>query len=146
MLYLKYTTERTVRSMNSLGSKLPKRYETGIMSWSYRQPCNYKHGTSYNVLLGPCVICGMPTIDYSVGWQCMNITCEKKHNAHKSVLTSLPFWWNTDINVFLDGNAWCATRDGFTNLQECFVGFGNTPQEAVNELLQDEARSKEATE
>ncbi len=35
-----------------------------------------------------------------------------------------------DSRVFLDGNAYCAVRDGFTNIQESPVGFGTTPAEA----------------
>jgi len=44
------------------------------------------------------------------------------------------------IKVEMDGNAWCATRDGFINLQICPAGFGDTPQEAINELLEEELK------
>jgi len=48
-----------------------------------------------------------------------------------------PEWWDTDINVQLDGDSWCATAEGFVNLQESPVGFGDTPQEAVEELKKE---------
>ena len=35
------------------------------------------------------------------------------------------------ITIQMDGNAWCATREGFINLQESNAGFGMTPQEAL---------------
>jgi hypothetical protein len=41
------------------------------------------------------------------------------------------------VNVFLDGNAWCATLDGFVNLQESVAGFGDTPRAAVENLLEN---------
>lgn len=44
-----------------------------------------------------------------------------------------------EIRVFKDGNAWCAVRrEGFTNIQECTAGFGDTPHEAVKKLLTEE--------
>ncbi len=39
--------------------------------------------------------------------------------------------------MFLDGNAWCATLDGFVNLQESVAGFGDTPRAAVANLLEN---------
>jgi len=42
------------------------------------------------------------------------------------------------ITVQLDGNMWCATREGFTNLQESLSGFGRTEIEAVEDLIKDE--------
>lgn len=35
-----------------------------------------------------------------------------------------------DSRVFMDGNAWCAVRPDFINLQESPAGFGTTPAEA----------------
>lgn len=43
-----------------------------------------------------------------------------------------------DISVELDGNAWCAKRSGFINLQESTAGFGATRLDAVKELLRAE--------
>jgi len=37
----------------------------------------------------------------------------------------------------MDGDAWCATLDGFVNLQESVAGFGKTPRDAVSDLLQN---------
>lgn len=36
-----------------------------------------------------------------------------------------------------DGNAWCATRGDFQNLQESPAGFGHTVLEALSELAKD---------
>lgn len=40
--------------------------------------------------------------------------------------------------VFKDGNAWCATGEGFVNLQESKAGFGHTPLVALGELIVEE--------
>ena len=42
------------------------------------------------------------------------------------------------ITIQLDGNMWCATREGFTNLQESLSGFGKTEIEAAEDLIKDE--------
>ncbi len=39
-----------------------------------------------------------------------------------------------DSRVYLDGNAWCAVRFDFINLQESPAGFGSTPEAARSEL------------
>ena len=39
--------------------------------------------------------------------------------------------------MFRDGNAWCATLDGFVNLQESVAGFGDTPHAAAANLLEN---------
>lgn len=44
-----------------------------------------------------------------------------------------------EISVYPDGSAWCAVRTkGFTNIQECPAGFGDTPQDALSVLLAEE--------
>ena len=43
-----------------------------------------------------------------------------------------------DIQIVLDGNAWCAYRLPFRNLQEDNAGFGVTPQMALTALLESE--------
>ena len=43
-----------------------------------------------------------------------------------------------DIKIVLDGNAWCAYRLPFRNLQEDDAGFGATPQIALTALLKSE--------
>jgi hypothetical protein len=40
----------------------------------------------------------------------------------------------TPVQVFRDGNAWCATGPGFTNLQESPAGFGDEVSIAVKSL------------
>ena len=39
------------------------------------------------------------------------------------------------LDLFMDGDQWCVTRQDFVNLQESPVGFGLTPNEATNDLL-----------
>lgn len=39
------------------------------------------------------------------------------------------------IRTYKDGNAWCAVKPDFVNLQESDAGFGNTPEAATKELL-----------
>ena len=43
-----------------------------------------------------------------------------------------------DIQIVLDGNAWCAYRLPFRNLQDDDAGFGTTPQIALTALLESE--------
>lgn len=43
-----------------------------------------------------------------------------------------------DIQIVLDGNAWCAYRLPFRNLQEDNAEFGVTPQMALTALLESE--------
>ena len=43
-----------------------------------------------------------------------------------------------EIKIVLDGNAWCAYRLPFRNLQEDDAGFGATPQIALTALLKSE--------
>lgn len=38
-------------------------------------------------------------------------------------------------SVFKDGIAWCATANGFINLQESLSGFGESPVVALGELI-----------
>ena len=38
-------------------------------------------------------------------------------------------------HVFRDGNAWCATWPDFIDLQQSSAGFGDTPEEAIEELI-----------
>jgi hypothetical protein len=55
--------------------------------------------------------------------------------------------YREDIIVALDGNAWSAHRvHGFTNIQECICGFGDTPVDAVASLLKKEMYEKSKKE
>lgn len=38
------------------------------------------------------------------------------------------------VNLYLDGNQWCATGPGFVDLQESQAGFGDTKLEAMSAL------------
>ena len=101
-----------------------KFYNTGKDKWNYGQPTDYHNGVPYHKLLGPCPKCGSSTFDYGAGWACHGNYCS--NNVSNIVCNNGkdPDWWNTDINVFLDGDSWCSTRDGFINLQESIAGFG----------------------
>lgn len=37
-------------------------------------------------------------------------------------------------HLFMDGNAWCATKNDFVNLQESPAGFGKVAREALTDL------------
>jgi hypothetical protein len=38
-------------------------------------------------------------------------------------------------SIFMDGTAWCATANGFINLQESIAGFGGSPSTALDALI-----------
>lgn len=40
--------------------------------------------------------------------------------------------------IYRDGNRWCAVRQSFVNLQESHAGFGATPEEAMDDLRENE--------
>jgi hypothetical protein len=108
-------------------------YDTGKAKWSYRDPI-YSSGNVVRSLLGPCPTCGSITSEYGGGYSCHNEYCV--HSAYNFTCDAgpKPDWWGTDILVYLDGDAWCAVGDGFQNIQESPVGFGSTPNEAVEKL------------
>jgi hypothetical protein len=43
-----------------------------------------------------------------------------------------------EYRIYMDGNAWCATATGFINLQESNAGFGDSPLEALADLIGQE--------
>lgn len=51
-------------------------------------------------------------------------------------------WESDNLNIYLDGNMWCATRKDFTNLQESLAGFGETKIKAVEDLYAQEWQEK----
>lgn len=111
-----------------------RRYNTCKSQWNHGEKM---HGSSH-VLLGPCPICGDPTFDYGGGWRCCALYCANSASNPVSSLGPRPDWWPT-VNVFIDGNKWCATFLDFDNLQESPAGFGDSPHEAVKALrLMDE--------
>lgn len=51
-----------------------------------------------------------------------------------------------DVSLELDGDAWCAKRATFVNLQECIAGFGYSRLEAVKNLIASEKEAKASAE
>lgn len=64
-------------------------------------------------------------------------TIELKAEAYDRLMSMNSISEN-DIQIVLDGNAWCAYRIPFRNLQEDDAGFGATPQMALTALLESE--------
>lgn len=120
------------------------RYETGKHSWTYNDPI-YQYGKVIRRMLGPCPRCGTATSTYGGGFNCHKDYCPNSADTFTCrTIDKWPKWWNTDIKVFLDGTAWCANNDDFVNLQESDAGFGDTPDEAVKDLIrQEEKEGKE---
>ena len=83
---------------------------------------------------GPCPHCGARTFNYGGGWRCMALYCNNNASNPAPSVGKEPDWWHEPINVFKEGNSWCATYEDFINLQESNAGFGNSPQEAVDNL------------
>lgn len=50
----------------------------------------------------------------------------------------------TSIIIEMDGDAWCAHRSDWINLQESPAGFGDNPTRAVAALLTEESKSQNA--
>ena len=86
-------------------------------------------------LLGPCPRCGSSTSNYGGSYSCHNDSCPNSAHNFACSPDPTPVWWNTDIDVQMDGNQWCATDGEFVNLQESRAGFGNTPHAAVEDLF-----------
>lgn len=103
-----------------------KLYDTGEMTWTHVEGGN----------LGPCRICGVVTMERAgIGWRCLNDSCRMSEaKASPSAYHCIPDWWDSDINVKMDGDQWCAFRDDFVDLQESDAGFGDSPEEAVENL------------
>ena len=40
-----------------------------------------------------------------------------------------------EVRIAMDGNQWCATRKSFRNLMEDIAGFGDTPVQAIVNLV-----------
>lgn len=113
----------------------PTTYDTKI-----GQP--WRHGQewigAYNMrhlYLGPCPLCGTRTFDYGGGWRCMALNCNNNETNPAPNVGPKPAWWNTGIQVYKDGNQWCAVKPDFVNLQVSPAGFGGSPQKAVDDLL-----------
>jgi len=112
-----------------------KVYKTGKDTWEHNQ--KLPGSDEWHRYLGPCPHCGARTFDYGGGWRCVRFyNCFNSVSNHMPSVGPRPSWWDGDTNVFMDGDAWCATKDGFINLQESKAGFGKTPKEAVAQLEQ----------
>lgn len=112
-------------------------YKTGKASWTYGQGISPNRNGGYDrELLGPCPRCGSVTSSYGGGMNCHNDYCQNSANVFAHRADSFPDWWNTDIQVFIDGDMWCAVNDDFVNIQESDCGFGKTPNLAVINLRQ----------
>ena len=111
------------------------RYNTNKHEWSFNDPI-YQNGRVIRRMLGPCPRCGSPTSEYGGGFSCHKDYCGNSSGSFACrTLDEWPEWWNTDIKVFLDGSSWCATKGDFINLQESDAGFGETPNDAVTDLM-----------
>lgn len=115
-----------------------KTYNTGESTWKHGDPTNFERGIARHKLLGPCPDCGSSTFNYGGGWRCNAMYCIRNTSNPAPSVGEAPDWWNTDINVMKDGNAWCAFRDGFINLQESDAAYGETPNKAVRNLIEFE--------
>jgi len=118
-------------------------YETGADTWKHGDrvslhdcfPGRLWVPQPFGRCLGPCATCGSRTVDYGGGWACISPNCPsgiENKGQHET-----PPWWNCHINVYRDGDAWCAVGPGFMNLQESPAGFGRSPGEAVSVLCKN---------
>lgn len=116
-----------------------KVYDTGKHRWTFNDAIRWDswNRAPSHFMRGPCPNCGWPTSTYGGGWTCHNDYCQSSACNFACSAGAAPDWWQTQVNVFLDGNAWCATLDGFVNLQESVAGFGDTPRAAVANLLEN---------
>lgn len=75
-------------------------------------------------------------LDAPLAQKILREMCEKAEAYDRLMsMNSIP---KNDIKIVLDGNAWCAYRLPFRNLQEDDAGFGATPQIALTALLESE--------
>jgi hypothetical protein len=79
-----------------------------------------------------CPVCRRQTVHMHVS-VCMNQEC----------CTHLPRHGNEkhrmgEFLLFMDGDKWCAVREGFVNLQESPAGFGDTIIQAIRDLEANE--------
>jgi hypothetical protein len=78
---------------------------------------------------------GLPASN--INWiQVLRLVTEKAKAYDR--LMSMNTVSENEIKIVLDGNAWCAYRLPFRNLQEDNAGFGVTPQIALTALLESE--------
>jgi hypothetical protein len=109
-----------------------KTFSTGKDRWDYNS--KMMGHKEWHIYLGPCPACGSRTFDYGGGWRCLAMYCGRNASNPAPNVGPRPDWWEENIQVFKDGDAWCAVYDDFINLQESVAGFGNNPDDAVNNL------------
>lgn len=122
--------------MTDSKQKAPTKYDTGESQWEYGE--KFKASTyiwDVQTRFGPCPMCGRPTYSYGGGYSCTSLYCPKSSNVFAYSAGPFPEWWNTGVQVRKDGSLWVAFGPDFINLQESDAGFGNTPDDAVKELL-----------
>ena len=119
-------------------------YNTGADKWTHGEKYYYTSAHRYTkTWYGPCPECGNRTTDYGGSIICVNEYC--KHTSERQCVNPIkpePKWWNTGVQVYKDGDQWCAVKADFINLQESYAGFGDSPQTAFNEL--EKAAAQEA--
>ena len=109
-------------------------YDNGKYKWRHGDPI-YSDGRITHRMLGPCPRCGAATRSYGSAYTCHSDYCQNSSFVFACRPDPAPEWWNTGVSVKKDGDSWCATGEGFINLQESHAGFGDSPNEAVKELL-----------
>ena len=137
-------------------SKLQKQFEEESgLSWSNQTSIPEGHGysyecgqwleamlteaqakaASYDSLVSKTVMSDAE-LDAPLSQKILREMCEKAEAYDR--LMSMNSISENDIQIVLDGNAWCAYRLPFRNLQEDDAGFGATPQIALTALLKSE--------
>lgn len=110
-------------------------YDTKRIRWAHGMPVEWhRNGEVRRRLLGPCPNCGTSTSNYGFGFSCHNDHCPCSADNFACSAGPIPDWWNTGVQVYMDGDMWCAVGPDFINLQESHAGFGKTPRAAVDAL------------
>lgn len=109
-------------------------YDTKVQRWEYGKPIVESGGIVSRWLLGPCPKCGTITSTYGGGFSCHNDHCRNSCFTFAVSSEPKPVWWGNGVQVYKDGDSWCAVNADFINIQESHIGFGDTPDEAVKDL------------
>ena len=117
-------------------------YKTGKHSWRHYEVVDRWRGQPTRWMLGPCPACGAPTSTYGGGMNCHNDYCANSAMNFTCSAEPIPKWWNTGVQVYMDGDKWCAVGPDFINLQESPAGFGTNPREAAADLERETASDR----
>lgn len=110
-------------------------YNNGKTKWEHGRVVEWhENGVARRSLLGPCPNCGSPTSTYGGGFSCHNDYCPCSASNFACSAGPMPDWWNTGVQVYMDGDMWCAVGPDFIDLQVSIAGFGKNPSEAVKNL------------